>query len=69
METKKVTVPNISCGHCAHTIKSELSEIDGVDSVDVNVDSKIVTVDWQSPASWKAIETVLLEINYPPEEV
>ena len=67
MESKKVSIPNISCGHCAHTIQSELSDIDGVDSVDVNVETKAVSVHWQDPASWKEIETVLREINYPPE--
>ena len=33
MTTKTFTVPNISCGHCTHTIQMELSDLAGVKSV------------------------------------
>ncbi len=29
-------VPNISCGHCVHTIKTELEELAGVTPADVS---------------------------------
>ena len=32
MTTVKYSIPNISCGHCVHTIQSEVSEIPGVQS-------------------------------------
>jgi copper chaperone len=38
------TVPEMSCGHCKQAVSSELAEIAGVDSVDVDLDSKLVTV-------------------------
>jgi copper chaperone len=38
------TVPDISCGHCKQAVSSELSQIAGVDAVDVDLDTKLVTV-------------------------
>ena len=67
MTTKTVTVPNISCEHCTHTIKMELEDLAGVTQVDADVDSKRVTVEYTDPASWEEIESTLVEINYPPQ--
>ena len=67
METKTFTVPNISCGHCTHTIETEVADITGVNSVKADKDSKQVTVAWDSPATWSEIQSLLQEINYPPE--
>ncbi len=66
MEKKTFTVPNISCGHCVHTIKSEVSELPGVKVVEVAQAEKQVTVEWEAPATWEQIEALLVEINYPP---
>jgi copper chaperone len=38
------TVPGLSCGHCEAVVSSELCEVSGVESVDVDFDSKLVTV-------------------------
>ncbi len=67
MESKTFTVPNISCGHCTHTIEMEVADINGVSSVKAEQDSKQVTVEWDSPATWAEIQALLQEINYPPE--
>jgi copper chaperone CopZ len=67
MESKTFTVPNISCGHCTHTIESEVSELAGVNSVTAVQDSQQVTVEWDAPATWEQIQATLQEINYPPE--
>lgn len=61
-------VPAISCGHCIHTIKSELSEIAGVTSVDADLDFKTVKVVFELPATESSIKDLLVEINYPPEK-
>jgi copper chaperone len=68
MTTKTFAVPNISCGHCTHAIKMELGEIPGVRHVEADLATKNVTVEWQEPASWDTIKSVLEEINYPPAE-
>jgi copper chaperone len=64
--TKIFLVPNISCNHCIHTIKSELSEIEGVKQVDADVDTKEVKVVFDAPATEEKIVKLLTEINYPP---
>jgi copper chaperone len=38
------TVRGMSCGHCKAAVSSELQEVGGVDSVDVDLDTKLVTV-------------------------
>jgi copper chaperone len=68
METKTVTVPNISCAHCVHTIESEVGELNGVQVVHADEQSKRVTIEWDKPATWAEITRTLTEIDYPPEE-
>ena len=53
------TVPGMSCGHCEHAVSSELSRVAGVESVDVDLESKHVTVrghELDDPALRAAIE-------------
>jgi copper chaperone CopZ len=66
MTTKTFVVPNISCGHCTHTIESELADVAGVQSVKADEASKQVTVAFDAPATWDKIVATLEEINYPP---
>lgn len=66
METKTFTVPNISCGHCTHTIEMEVGDLAGVKTVSAEEESKQVTVAWEDPATWGKINALLHEINYPP---
>ena len=44
MSTITYSVPDVSCGHCRAAITSEVSTVDGVDSVEVDLDAKTVTV-------------------------
>ena len=66
MSAKTFAVPNISCGHCVHTIEMEVGDIPGVTGVTADQETKQVTVEWAEPASWQKIENLLAEINYPP---
>ncbi|MGD8254186.1 MAG: heavy-metal-associated domain-containing protein [Syntrophobacterales bacterium] len=68
METKTLSIPNISCGHCVMSIKKELSEMDGVASVEGDPASKSVTLEWDAPATLEKIKDTLKEINYPAAE-
>ncbi|MCL4271535.1 MAG: heavy-metal-associated domain-containing protein [Anaerolineales bacterium] len=67
MTTVMYSVPAISCGHCTHTIESEVSELQGVQSVKAEIDSKKVTITFAEPASEEKIKALLAEINYPAE--
>jgi copper chaperone len=64
--SKTFEVPNISCGHCVMTIKNEVGDLAGVTRVDAAKDTRMVTVEWNDPATWEKIESLLVEINYPP---
>jgi copper chaperone len=40
-------VPDISCGHCKKAIEDALHPLDGVESAEVSVPERSVTVEWQ----------------------
>jgi copper chaperone len=42
-------VPGISCGHCKAAIEAEVAKVEGVQSVDVSVDDRTVTVEGSAP--------------------
>lgn len=66
MTTVTYDVPNISCGHCVNTIKTELAELDGVAKVEASESDQRVVVDYEPPATEEQLVAVLKEINYPP---
>ena len=66
MQSKTFEVPNISCGHCVQTIQNEVADLAGVKRVQAAQTSRMVTVEWEAPASWEQIRALLVEINYPP---
>jgi copper chaperone CopZ len=43
-ETLSYTVPGMHCRHCEHAVSEELSTVDGVESVDVDLETRLVTV-------------------------
>jgi copper chaperone CopZ len=66
MQTITYTIPNISCGHCIHTIKTEVSELAGVKSVEGDQNTQKVNITFDNPASEIQIKELLKEIDYPP---
>lgn len=68
MESKTFKVPNMTCSGCVSTVKGEIEQLSGVVHVEVNKPAQLVTVEWENPASWQAIESALIEIEYPPVE-
>ncbi|HSO11031.1 MAG TPA: copper ion binding protein [Anaerolineales bacterium] len=67
MTTVTYTVPAISCGHCTHTIETEVGELQGVQSVKAEIDTKKVVITFNAPASEEKIKALLAEINYPAD--
>ncbi len=67
MATVTYTVPAISCGHCTHTIETEVGELQGVQSVKADEASKKVEITFGEPATEEKIKALLAEINYPAE--
>jgi len=42
-DTITYTVPGMSCGHCESAVKSKVSAVEGVENVDVDLETKLVT--------------------------
>ena len=38
------SVPAIHCAHCAMSIREEVAEVEGVEEIDVDLDTKVVTI-------------------------
>jgi copper chaperone len=43
-ETEVYMVPGMHCGHCERAVKDEVAVVPGVASVDVDLETKLVTV-------------------------
>ena len=43
MDTKTYSVPGMHCGHCKAAVTRELEAVAGVEGVDVDLESKLVT--------------------------
>ncbi|MDL1902594.1 heavy-metal-associated domain-containing protein [Anaerolineae bacterium CFX9] len=68
METRTFKVPNMTCNGCVATVRGELESIAGVQVLDINKPAQLVTVQWNQPATWSAIENALTAIEYAPAE-
>jgi len=68
MKTVTYVIPNISCGHCVHTIMTEVSELPGVSSVEASIEKKQAKITFDDPATEQIIKKLLSEINYPVSE-
>ena len=65
-----LNVPDISCEHCERTITNALTPVDGVRSVNVDIPTRRVTVDYdESAVDVNRFKEVLQEEDYPVESV
>jgi copper chaperone CopZ len=44
IEAITYTVPGMHCGHCERAVRQELAAVAGVESVEVDLETKLVTV-------------------------
>jgi copper chaperone len=44
VDARTYTVPGMSCGHCTAAVAAELTRVEGVDTVGVDLDTKLVVV-------------------------
>ena len=68
MTEVKYQIPNISCGHCVHTIEMEVGDLKGVSSVVADEKNKSAVIVFDEPATEGEIKTLLAELNYPVAE-
>jgi copper chaperone len=57
-------VPDVSCQHCVRAITGELQKIPGVESVHVDLDTKLVTVAADESVSDEQIRAGIEEAGY-----
>lgn len=62
-ETIAYTVPGMHCGRCKAAVEQELSAVRGVESVEVDLDSKLVVVTGSGLAD-EALRTGIEEAGY-----
>ena len=57
-------VPDVSCQHCVNAIVGELTKISGVQTVDVNLETKLVTVQADAAVADDALRAGIEEAGY-----
>ena len=62
-DTITYTVPGMTCDHCKHAVSSELSGVTGVAGVEVDLDTKLVTVTGEGLVD-RALRAAIEEAGY-----
>lgn len=65
-ETLSYTVPGMHCGHCEAAVKEEVSQVAGVESVDVDLETKLVRVSGEQ-LSDESLRAAIEEAGYEAE--
>lgn len=63
MSTITYSVPDVSCRHCRAAITAEVSQVAGVESVEVDLDAKTVTISGE-PLDEPALISAIDEAGY-----
>lgn len=61
---KKIIVEGMSCGHCVNHVKTALEELNGVNSVNVDLDSKTAVIEASSEVSDADIKAAIEDAGY-----
>jgi copper chaperone len=64
METSTWTVTGMTCGHCVKAVTEEVSAIEGVESVEVDLDSGLVTVHASATPTGEQMAAAVDEAGY-----
>ena len=65
MKEIKLQATDISCDHCAMTIKRELASLAGAEVVNVDVAAKTITLNYVDEAVLAKAKELLDELGYP----
>ena len=65
MSETTYSVPGMHCAHCERAVSEELSAVPGVESVDVDLESKLVVVRGD-PLDDAALRAAIEEAGYEP---
>lgn len=57
-------VEGMSCGHCRMAVETALKTLDGVSDVNVDLDSGIVTVEYENDGDREKLKNAITEAGY-----
>ena len=63
----KLSVPSIVCGGCANGIKNALGKVSGIEKVEVDVATKIVTVEHNAEVNREKLADLLDDAGFTAE--
>jgi copper chaperone len=70
MSNVTLNVPDISCEHCERTITKALQPVEGVRTVNVDIPTKQVRVDYdEAHVNVEKMKQILQEEDYPVESI
>ena len=61
---KQYKVPEISCEHCVRAITNELTSVPGIEVVNIDISTKVVTVRHTDEVSDEQIVATIAEAGY-----
>ncbi|NJN19502.1 MAG: heavy-metal-associated domain-containing protein [Oscillochloris sp.] len=64
MTTERFLVPGVSCQHCVNAVTQEVGALNGVSNVQVDLDSKVVTVEHSESVQAAVIIAAIQEAGY-----
>jgi copper chaperone len=64
MTTKQFRVPGVSCQHCVSSVTQEVTALDGVQKVEVDLATKLVTVEHAEQVTTEQIVAAINEAGY-----
>ncbi|OMC00774.1 cation-transporting ATPase [Mycobacterium sp. NS-7484] len=64
MSTQTVTVTGMTCGHCATSVREEVGALPGVQTVEVDLSTGLVTIDSETRLDPAAINDAVAEAGY-----
>jgi copper chaperone len=68
MDTKTYAVPGMHCDHCKAAVSRELEAVTGVERVEVDLETKLVTVGGEALKD-AALIAAIVEAGYDAESV
>lgn len=65
--TTKFRVEDATCGHCKATIEGAVSSLRGVDGAELDLDSKVLSVEHDTGTSAEEIASTIEAAGYSPQ--
>ena len=65
--TTTLRVPDATCGHCKQTIEGAVSGLEGVNTVQLDLETKTLSVEHDDSVQPSALTDVISAAGYSPE--